>query len=179
MIEMSTTPDNAYATARAPSPAGDRFRFHAITIEAAIVAGFATFATMAASLSIPAMFLGWTAYSVGGPGHRGGLTHFLTMLLGIAFAIGTAFAMAWLKPVFGGADAAICVAGVMILVLSLRKLVPFDNPIAYFIGLTSFFYSGLEPGWVSFALLAGAGAIGALSSALVTYLAAAIERDKA
>lgn len=174
---MSSSPDKAYVVAT-PSPLfGDRFRFHAITVEAAVVAGVATYVTMAASLSIPAMFLGWTAYSVGGPRHRDGLTHFLTMVLGIAFAIGTAFAMALLGPVFGSANTPICVAGVMVLVLCFRTFVPFNSPVAYFLGLTSFFYSGLAPGWMSFAQLASAGAIGALSSAVVTYLAVAIERQ--
>ena len=71
------------------------------------------------------------------------------------------------------------VAGVVVLVLSLRTLAPFDNPLAYFLGLTSFFYSGLAPSALAFAMLGAAGAIGAFSSAIAVLMEARIHRPAA
>jgi hypothetical protein len=44
-------------------------------------------------------------------------------------------------------------------------MAPFNNPLAYFLGLSSFFYSGLAPTGGALALLGAAGVIGGAACA--------------
>lgn len=146
------------------------FRFHLISLTVAAVAAAATLGTTTAMLLPPAMFLGWVAFSLAAPSLRGGFANLVSFEVGLVFGIGTAIVIARLTPTLDMLATPAAVAGVVVLVLSLRRFAPFDNPLAYFLGLTSFFYSGLAPDAASFALLAAAGAIGAASSALAGHL---------
>ncbi|MBB2206022.1 DUF1097 domain-containing protein [Gluconacetobacter takamatsuzukensis] len=145
-------------------------RFHVVSVAVASVAGLSTFGTLHAMLPASAMFLGWVAYALGGPSVRGGCAHFVSFLFGLLFGIGTALAIRALTPGLGDAATPLAVSGVVILVLSLRTMAPFGNPLAYFLGLTSFFYSGFAPSAGTFAILAAAGAIGAASCAGAAWL---------
>jgi len=145
------------------------FRFHAVSLVVAAVAGLSTFGTIAVMLPASAMFLGWVAFNMA-PSMREGLANLGCFLTGLAFGIGTAIAIAWLTPSLGAGATPVAVSGVVILVLSLRNLAPLNNPLAYFLGLTSFFYSGLGPTGTTYAILAGAGIIGAASCSLATLL---------
>ncbi|MFW7270104.1 DUF1097 domain-containing protein [Gluconacetobacter sp. Hr-1-5] len=149
-------------------------RFHVVSVAVASVAGLSTFGTLHAMLPASAMFLGWIAYALGGPAVRGGCAHFVSFLFGLVFGIGTALVIRALTPGLGGAATPLAVSGVVILVLSLRTMAPFENPLAYFLGLTSFFYSGFAPSAATFAILAAAGAIGAASCAGATWLEARV-----
>lgn len=147
------------------SPPAAGLHFHSVSLTVAAVAGAATFGTTALMLSAPAMFLGWIGYSVSGQTPRERAANLVAFLLGIGFGIGTAVLISLLTPGFGQAAAPLAVAAVVVLVLSLRTLAPFNNPLAYFLGLTSFFYSGLAPTASTFLILAAAGVIGALACA--------------
>jgi hypothetical protein len=146
-----------------------------MTLVVATVAGVSTFGTLAVTLPASAMFLGWVAYGLGA-GTREGVANLISFLLGLAFGIGTALAIQALTPALGAAATPVAVAGVVVLVLSLRTLAPINNSLAYFLGLTSFFYSGLAPDAATFGTLAAAGAIGALSAAVAGLLQAAVQR---
>lgn len=165
-----------------PTPVSPSFasalqlRFHAVTLVVAVVAGLATFVTLAASLSAPAMFLGWIAFSVSGATMRQSVADLASFVLGLAFGIGTALVINLLTPALGAAATPLAVTGVVVLVLSLRTLTPVNNALAYFLGLTSFFYSALPPVGASFAVLATAGVIGASAAALAGLLQSAVER---
>lgn len=148
----------------------NHLRFHLVSLTVAVVAAVAALGTATAMLLPPAMFLGWVAFSLAAPSLRGGLANLVSFEVGLVFGIGTAIAIARLTPMLGMFATPVAVAGVVVLVLSLRGFAPFDNPLAYFLGLTSFFYSGLAPDTASFALLGAAGAIGAASSALAGRL---------
>lgn len=150
------------------------FRFHAVSLVVAAVAGVSTFGTIAVMLPASAMFLGWVAYNLA-PSTREGLANLGCFLIGLAFGIGTASAIALLTPSLGSGATPVAVAGVVVLVLSLRNLAPLNNPLAYFLGLTSFFYSGLMPSGTTYAILAAAGIIGAASCALATLLQAIVD----
>ena len=152
-------------------------RFHAVTATTAIVAGLATFGTLAMHLPAPAMFLGWIAYSVGGQSLRESAGNLLSFLIGLVFGIGTAIVIAWLAPALGTAATPVAVVGVVLLVMSLRTFAPVNNPLAYFLGLTSFFYSGLPPEVASFTLLAGAAVIGGASAAIAGHLQSLVESE--
>jgi len=163
-------------TAANPPP----FQFHAVSLGVAAVAGVATFGTNAVMLSAPAMFLGWIAFGLAGPSLREGASNLGCFLLGLAFGIGTQLAIAALTPALDGFATPVAVAGVVILVLSLRNAAPLNNASAYFLGLTSFFASGLAPTGPTFATLAAAGAIGAASCAVAALVQAALlARDPA
>ena len=156
---------------RTISPA---FRFHAVSLVVAAVAGLSTFGTIAVMLPASAMFLGWVAFNMA-PSMRDGLANLGCFLIGLTFGIGTATAIALLAPRLGAGATPIAVSGVVVLVLSLRDLAPLNNPLAYFLGLTSFFYSGFMPTGTSYAILASAGIIGAASCALATLLQALVD----
>lgn len=144
-----------------------RPRYHAISLAIAGVAAIATFGTTAVMLPPPAMFLGWVAFSlVTPPGTGGGWASLLQFVIGLALGIATALTATALTPSLGQAATPTAVAGVVVIVLSLRGLSALNNPLAYFLGLTSFFYSGLAPEQMSFEILAAAGAIGAVSAAV-------------
>ncbi|WP_019832115.1 DUF1097 domain-containing protein [Sphingomonas sp. PR090111-T3T-6A] len=150
-------------------------RFHAVSLVVAVVAGVATYGTLAVMLPASAMFLGWVAYNLAGASARDNLADLGCFLLGLAFGIGTAIAIRLLTPTLGDAATPLAVSGVVVLVLSLRTLAPLNNPIAYFLGLTSFFYSGLAPVASTYAILACAAVIGAASCAAATLLQAAVQ----
>ncbi|MBB2200819.1 DUF1097 domain-containing protein [Gluconacetobacter tumulisoli] len=154
-------------------------RFHVVSVAVAAVAGLSTFGTLHAMLPASAMFLGWIAYALGGPSLRGGSARFASFLFGLLFGIGTALVIAALTPSLGAAATPLAVSGVVILVLSLRTMAPFDNSLAYFLGLTSFFYSGFAPSVATFAILAAAGAIGAASCAGAVWLEHRVTRGPA
>jgi len=156
------------------SPLSPAFRFHAVSLTVAAVAGLSTFGTLAVMLPASAMFLGWVAFNMA-PSMRGGLANLGCFLLGLAFGIGTAIAIALLTPSLGTAATPVAVSGVVILVLSLRNLAPLNNPLAYFLGLTSFFYSGFLPTGTTYAILASAGIIGAAACAIAALLQALVD----
>lgn len=147
------------------------FRFHAASLVVAAVAGLSTFGTIAVMLPASAMFLGCVAFNMA-QSMRDSLANLGCFLIGLAFGIGTAIAIALLTPLLGSGATPVAVSGVVILVLSLRTLAPLNNPLAYFLGLTSFFYSGFMPTGMTYAILASAGIIGAASCALATLLQA-------
>jgi hypothetical protein len=153
----------------APAPPFQALHFHVMSAAVAGVAALATFGTNAVMLPAPAMFLGWIAYSLGLT-LRQGLANILSFLLGIAFGMGTATTITALSAPLGDGATPVAITGVVLLVLSLRTLAPINNPLAYFLGLTSFFYSGLAPTSATFATLAVAGLIGAGSAAVAGTL---------
>jgi hypothetical protein len=150
-------------------------RFHGMTLVVAIVAGLSTFGSIAVMLPASAMFLGWVGYSLGSGAPREGVANTIAFVLGVSFGIGTALAITALTPMLGAAATPLAVSGVVVLVLSLRTLAPINNSLAYFLGLTSYFYSGLSPDGETFAILAIAGVMGALSAAIAGALQAAVQ----
>jgi Protein of unknown function (DUF1097) len=151
------------------------FRFHAVSLVVAAVAGVSTYGTIAVMLPASAMFLGWVAFNMGTPSMRDAVANLGCFLLGLVFGIGTATAIGALTPSLGAAATPLAVSGVVILVLSLRTFAPLNNPLAYFLGLTSFFYSGFGPTGATYAILASAGVIGAASCAAATLLQGLVE----
>jgi hypothetical protein len=75
-----------------------------------------------------------------------------------------------LTPLLGDAATPVAVFGDVILVLSLRALPPINSPLAYFLGLISFFASAQAPSASLLAALAIAGVIGALGAGIASLL---------
>jgi hypothetical protein len=160
------------APLRAVSRTATRNHFHAITLIGAVVASATTFATLALALPAWAMFLGWVAYSTSAQSPRDGASNLVAFLLGLAFGVGTSWGIDLLTPWLGGAATPVAIFADVVIVLSLRALPAINNPLAYFLGLISFFASAQAPSVSLLATLAAAGAIGALGAGIAGVLQA-------
>lgn len=143
--------------------------FHSVTLAVALIAGLVTFGTVAVMLSASGMFLGWVAYSINSQTVRDGYANLACFLLGLGLGIGTTLVINLLTPSLGLAATGLAIFVLVAVVMSLRVLAPINNPLAYFLGITSFFYSQLAPIPSSFATLATAGAVGATGAAISSY----------
>ncbi|WP_394834584.1 DUF1097 domain-containing protein [Pendulispora rubella] len=148
------------AVSNVPKP----FQFHSITVISAVVAAVTTFVTLTAALPAWAMFLGWVGYSTSGQTVREGIANLVSFLLGVVFGVGTALLIAFLTPWLGDAATPVAIFGDVVVVLSLRAVPHVNNPLAYFLGLISFFASMLAPSASTLGVLAIAGVIGALGA---------------
>lgn len=151
-------------------PAGMAGHFHLFTLIGAVVAAASTFLTVALALPAWAMFLGWVAYSTGGGGMRQGAGNLLSFLLGIGLGIGASVAVGLLAPLLGDYAVSVVVFGLVMLVLSLRALPLISNPLAYFLGIISFFASMMGPSPAAFQTLVAAGVLGALGAGIAGWL---------
>jgi hypothetical protein len=140
-----------------------------------VVAAVTTFATISAMLPAWAMFLGWVAYSTSGATTRERVANLISFLLGLGVGVGTGLLIAFLTPMLGDAATPLAVFGDVVLVLSLRSLRPINNPLAWFLGLTTFFASAQAPSLSLLAALAIAGLIGALAAGLAIVLQSRIQ----
>jgi Protein of unknown function (DUF1097) len=165
---------SSLATKPAREPA-----FHSITLVVAVLAALVTAGTVAIMLSASAMFLGWVAYSINSKTAAEGYANLGCYVLGVAFGLGTTVVIDQLTPSMGLAATGLAIFVVVVLVMCLRTGTPFNNPLAYFLGITSFFYSGLAPSFGSFATLATAGAVGATGAAVSSYCQARLVRRRA
>ncbi|PVM85562.1 DUF1097 domain-containing protein [Caulobacter radicis] len=151
-------------------------QFHAVSLSVAAVAGIATLGVTSVMLPPPAMFLGWAAFNLAGDDLRGGLANTVSHLLGLALGAGTALLIGAMTPALGLLATPLAVIGVVIVVLSLREIAPINNPLAYFLGLTSFFYSGLAPSASTLAMLGSAAVIGGAACAVAAFAQDAVAR---
>lgn len=151
-------------TARMPA-----IPFHSITLVVAGVAAVVTFGTNWAMLSAPAMFLGWVAYGVTGETVRHRYANLASYVVGLAFGAGTTLVINRLQPSLGLAATGIAIFALVAIVMCLRALPMFNYPPAYFLGITSFFYSGHPPTVATVMVLGTAGAVGATGAALSDY----------
>jgi len=152
------------------------YNFHSFTLIGAVVAAATTFATISVALPAWAMFLGWVGYSTSGQTIRDGVANLISFLLGVAFGVGTALLIVALTPILGNAATPVCIFGDVVLVLSLRALPPINNPLAYFLGLISFFASAKAPSVSTLAILSIAGVIGALGAGVAGFLQSRAQR---
>ncbi|MDQ0143279.1 DUF1097 domain-containing protein [Cupriavidus necator] len=144
--------------------------FHGITLIGAVVAAVTTFLTLAAALPAWAMFLGWVGFNASAQTTREGVANLAAFLLGIVFGAATGLLIAWLTPRFGDLSTPLAVFGDVVLVLSLRALPRINNPLAYFLGLISFFAAGQPPSLRLLAALAAAGVLGAIGAGIANVL---------
>lgn len=121
-----------------------------------------------ARLQIPvwAMFIGWIAFVAGGMSAKTAPPTFVCAIFGLLLGFVGAAIIGGATPSFGG-DLALLV-GVFVIVLAalLAQGLPFANlVICYFIGMTTFFASGLPP-QISTLLVLGAGLLAGVASGL-------------
>jgi hypothetical protein len=150
--------------------------FHSITLVVAVLAGLVTAGTVAIMLSASAMFLGWVAYGINSKTTAEGYANLMCYVFGVGFGLVTTIVINWLTPSIGLTATGLAIFAVVVLVMCLRAGTPFNNPLAYFLGITSFFYSGLAPSFGAFATLTAAGAVGATGAAVSSYCQAGLLR---
>ena len=123
----------------------------------AVLAGLVRAGTVAIMLSASAMFLGWVAYGINSKTTAEGYANLACYVFGVGFGLVTTIIINWLTPSIGLTATGLAIFAVVVLVMCLRAGTPFNNPLAYFLGITSFFYSGLAPSFGAFAIFDGGG----------------------
>lgn len=131
-----------------------------------------------ARLSIPVwtMFIGWIAFVAGGMSARTAAPTFVCAVLGLVLGILGALIIGGTTAAIGGDLALLVGVFVIVLVALLAQYVPFANVvIGYFIGMTTFFASGLPPEGATALSLAAGLLVGILSGLLAVTLAGMLE----
>lgn len=133
-----------------------------------------------ARLEIPVwtMFIGWIAFVAGGMAAKTAAPTLVSAILGVVLGfIGTAIISSAAGAI--GADLALLV-GVFVIVFSalLAQFLPFANlVVCYFIGMTTYFASGLAPELGTGLLLASGLLAGVLSGLFAVTISARITRN--
>ncbi|CAD5110485.1 DUF1097 domain-containing protein [Zestomonas carbonaria] len=145
-------------------------RFVAFSAIAAVVAALAAGSSVALSVPVWAMFVGWVAFFTRGVNARDGAINLACVWLGLAFGVAAALAVGALTPPLGRLALPAVVFAVAIIVVSLRGLPLLNNVLAYFLGLIAFFASHLEPSLESLFHLGGASTLGSSAGWLCVKL---------
>lgn len=138
--------------------------FITITLVAAVSASLAASASLALSLPVWAMFVGWIAFFSRGMTARSAFENLGCVWLGLCIGVLAALSISRLAPSLGFSLALPTVVfAVALVVVSLRGLPILNNLLAYFLGLVAWFAGHLEPSLEGLVLLASASAIGSLA----------------
>ena len=139
---------------------------------AAIIAAGAAFGALHLGFAPWVMFVGWVAYFVRPISAVQGLKTGLCVWLGVAMGAVAALALGFLGPMLGQAAILPVVFVVACVVLALRSAPPFDNVVAWFLGLIAFFASHLPPSLLSIAELGAVASGGILAGWIAQRLQA-------
>ncbi|MBA1273318.1 DUF1097 domain-containing protein [Stutzerimonas azotifigens] len=131
--------------------------------ESAVAALAASFCVLIVELPIWAMFIGWISFFTRAPGVRQGAINLACTLAGLMLGMAAAVATTVLSPALGALTVVPVVFVVAVLVLSTRRFPIFNNLLAFFLGLVSYFASHLPPTFVTFGELGGAATLGAVA----------------
>jgi Protein of unknown function (DUF1097) len=133
----------------------------------ALVAAVSSVICARLQLPVWSMFIGWIAFVAGGMSSKTAPPTYVCAILGVLLGFLGAFIISSATPALG-ADVALLV-GVFVIVFAalLAQGLPFANlVICYFIGMTTFFASGLPP-QLSTLLVLGAGLLAGVASGLL------------
>ena len=122
-----------------------------------------------ARLSIPVwtMFIGWISFVAGGMSSKTALRSYVCDLLGVALGFIGALLISGGAGALGGDFALLLGVFVIVFAALLAQHLPFANlVVCYFIGMTTFFASGLAP-VASTGLLLAAGLFAGVASGLI------------
>jgi hypothetical protein len=135
-------------------------------IIASLIAGLLAGATVALALKLWMMFVGWISFGTGRDDLGRGSTAIVALLIGLILGIGGIAAVVALQSTLGVLALPLVVVVSAILALS-SQMTPINSVPSYFLGMTAFFASNLEPGVPAFLSLASAAFIGAIGGTLV------------
>lgn len=144
-----------------PHPTPSRHAFVVTTVVAAVTAALAAAGSVALSLPVWAMFVGWIAFFTRGLNTRSAFENLACVGIGMSIGVVAALSIPQLAMVTGpglALPAVVCV--VALVVVALRGLPVLNNLLGYFLGLVAWFAAHLEPSIESVAQLFGASMIG-------------------
>jgi hypothetical protein len=131
------------------------------TVVAAVTAAAAAAGSLALSLPVWAMFVGWIAFFTRGLTTRSTFENLGCVGLGMTFGMLAALAIPPVASLTGpGLALPIVVFIVALFVVALRGLPVMNNLVAYFLGLVAWFAGHLEPSLENLLQLFGASTIG-------------------
>ena len=131
----------------------------------AVIASFAAAASLALSLPVWAMFVGWIAFFSRGQTIRSAVENLCCVWLGLCIGAVASVCIARLAPVSGtGLALPTVVFAVALIVVSLRGLPVLNHLLGYFLGLVAWFAAHLPPSLSGLVLLASACAIGSMAA---------------
>lgn len=125
------------------------------------LAAIATAAIELLSLELWAMFMGWTCFGTGGGNLKRGAWATCCLLIGLLLAMGAVQIMGSVGPMLGAFALPVAVFVLAAIALASHLIPPLDSVPGYFLGMTTYFASGLAPGTETFVHLGGAALIGA------------------
>lgn len=144
-------------------PHQSRGLFVLTTIVAAVTAAVAAASSLALSLPVWAMFVGWIAFFTRGLNTRSALENLGCVGLGLAIGAAAAVSIPQLAAVAGNLALPAVVFVVALFVVALRGLPVLNNLLGYFLGLVAWFAAHAEPSLGNLGELFGASMIGSLA----------------
>lgn len=145
--------------------------FIIVTVVAAVTASFAAAASLALSLPVWAMFIGWIAFFSRGLTSRSTVENIGCVWLGLCIGLLAALSISQLVPSLGlGLALPAVVFVVALVVVTLRGLPVLNNLLGYFLGLVAWFAAHPEPSLAGLFPLLGVTAIGSVAGWISHYL---------
>lgn len=138
--------------------------------ESAIAAAAAGTAVLLIEVPVWAMFIGWIAYFSRGVNLRQGVLNLTCVLAGLLIGVAASTALVALGPSLGAATAPVVVFVVALVVLTVSRVTPLSNPLAYFLGLVCWFAAHQPPSVALLMELAGAVLLGSTAGWLAASL---------
>jgi hypothetical protein len=131
--------------------------------ESLVAAGAAGTAALVIEVPVWAMFIGWIAYFSRGINLRQGVVNLACVVAGLFVGVAASMAVAALAPHLGGGALPLVVFVVALLVLSVSRMTPLNNPLAHFLGLVCWFAAHQAPSIRLMAELAAAVLLGSIA----------------
>jgi hypothetical protein len=145
--------------------------FIVVTVVAAVTASFAAAASLALSLPVWAMFVGWIAFFSRGLTTRSTFENLGCVWLGLGIGLLAALSISQLAPLLDlGLALTVVVFVVALVVVALRGLPVLNNLLGYFLGLVAWFAAHPEPSPAGLLPLLGVTAIGSVAGWISHYL---------
>ena len=136
----------------------------------AAVAAVAAAITVAVSLKVWAMFIGWTCFGTAMGNSKRGVLAIICLLIGILLGMFAIVALPILEAKMGVMTLPLVVFLLVVIVMLAQAMSPFDSVPGYFLGMTAIFASGSSPSIAAFVELGGAAVIGAVAGWLLIVL---------
>lgn len=151
--------------------------FLLVTVVAAITASAASAVSLALSVPVWAMFIGWIAFFTRGLNTRSSFENLGCVWAGLAIGCLASLATLALASSMGATTALpVVVFIVALFVVSMRGLPVLNNLLGYFLGLVSWFAAHLEPTMASVLHLGGAAAVGTFAGWVAHHVPQRINR---
>lgn len=142
-------------------------RFSSLVALVGVVAALASILTVGLSLKLWTMFIGWTCFSTGVGDVRRGMMAITCLILGVLLGIGSILIMGAITPVLGQWSLPLVIFVLAVIAMLSLLVPPLDSIPGYFLGMTAFYASGLQPSWDALVTIVPAALIGGIGSALV------------